>query len=54
MPEEVFEAVQLALRRNSGRSETLYSRPAREIPVEGTDPLHLLRDAHVGTDTKER
>ena len=33
--EDVFEAVQLALKRNSGRSETLHTRPAREYLLKG-------------------
>ena len=33
--QEVFEAVQLALRRNSGRSETLHTRPEREYLLKG-------------------
>ena len=38
---EVFDAVQVALRRNSGRSETLHPRPEREYLLKG-----LIRCAH--------
>ena len=39
--EELFEVVQSTLKRNSGRSETLHSRPEREYLLKG-----LIRCAH--------
>ena len=39
--QDVFDAVQVALRRNSGRSETLHPRPEREYLLKG-----LIRCAH--------
>ena len=41
VPQDVFDAVQIALRRNSGRSETLHPRPEREYLLKG-----LIRCAH--------
>ena len=41
MSQDVFDAVQAALRRNSGRSETLHPRPEREYLLKG-----LIRCAH--------
>ena len=39
--EEIFDAVQVAMKRNSGRSETLHPRPEREYLLKG-----LIRCAH--------
>ena len=39
--EEIFNAVQIAMMRNSGRSETLHPRPGREYLLKG-----LIRCAH--------
>jgi DNA invertase Pin-like site-specific DNA recombinase len=39
--EEIFNAVQVAMKRNSGRSETLHPRPEREYLLKG-----LIRCAH--------
>ena len=39
--EEIFDAVQVAMKRNSGRSETLLPRPEREYLLKG-----LIRCAH--------
>ena len=39
--EQLFDAVQVALKRNSGRSETLHPRPEREYLLRG-----LIRCAH--------
>ena len=39
--QDVFDTVQIALRRNSGRSETLHPRPEREYLLKG-----LVRCAH--------
>ena len=41
--EELYQAVQLALKRNSGRSETLQSHPEREYLLKG-----LIRCAYCG------
>ncbi len=37
VPEDVFQAVQIAMKRNSGRSETLRSRPERELYAQRPD-----------------
>lgn len=39
--EEIFQAVQVAMKRNSSRSETLHPRPEREYLLKG-----LIRCAH--------
>ena len=41
--EDVFQAVQITMKRNSGRSETLSSRPEREYLLKG-----LIKCAHCG------
>ncbi len=41
--EQLFQAVQVQLKRNSGRSETLHPRPEREYLLKG-----LIRCAHCG------
>jgi len=41
--EDLYQAVQEALKRNSGRSETLHPRPEREYLLKG-----LIRCAHCG------
>ncbi len=41
--EEVFQAVQVAMKRNSGRSETLHPRPEREYVLKG-----LIKCAYCG------
>ena len=41
--EELFQAIQMALKKNSGRSETLHPRPEREYLLKG-----LIRCAHCG------
>ncbi len=43
VPEDVFKAVQIAMKRNSGRSETLRSRPEREYMLKG-----LIKCGHCG------
>ena len=44
--EDLYQAVQVALKRNSGRSETLHPRPEREYLLKG-----LIRCAHCGLPT---
>ena len=41
--EDVFQTVQITMKRNSGRSETLHSRPEREYLLKG-----LIKCAHCG------
>ena len=41
--ESLFQTVQSAMKRNSGRSETLHPRPEREYLLKG-----LIRCAHCG------
>jgi len=41
--EDLFQAVQIAMKRNSGRSETLQSRPEREYLLKG-----LIKCVHCG------
>ena len=48
--QDVFDAVQVALRRNSGRSETLPPQARAGIPPEGPHPLRPLPHAYVGPD----
>ena len=47
--QEIFDTVQVTLKKNSGRSETLRPRPAREYLLKGIVRC-LLRDANVGAD----
>ncbi len=47
--EDVFQGVQAAMRRNSGRSKTLSPRPEREYLLKGLIKCSL-RDVAVGSD----
>ena len=50
---DIYETVQITLKKNSGRSETLQVRPERHYLLKGI-VRRLLRNADVGTDLQER